>query len=141
MADKIFPDYRFGFMITGVLFFVWLPFDDATPLPAMLLGGAFAALLAVRWLSDKAQNDRQPFRRLWRAGLVAGGLTLPITWGLMILKISAHGHVPVENAPGQFAAVASVTPLLVAGGGLIAAGLSAFERNKFAGGRDDAGCQ
>ncbi len=113
---------RLGAVLLGIIFFIWLPFEDQGLSLIFLYALAVSTLLGFyvyqRWQAGPA--------RLWKAalcGCLAGALVTPLILLILAIKAGVHGHAVPESAASELTGILWLTPLWMLAGGLVGAGL------------------
>ena len=131
--------WRFTALGLGILWLLWLPFEDTSERLPIVFAIAICSLVAARILisplaSKYSLSEPGPgqsgqtviSRYLFYAviGLLAGaGITL-VALILMAFKTGLHGHVTPDYTIDQVIAVVRLTPFWVLAGILISVGLA-----------------
>lgn len=98
-----------------VAFLLWLPFEDTSVRPSLVLAAGGIAWLAIRMKLFKLPSPG----RMAAAG-AAAGLALPlVAITLMAFKGGAHGHGFADFTPGQVWQIVQLTPLAGLAGALL----------------------
>ena len=119
---------RLAGLLWGVLFVAWLPIEDQTPIPALLLAAGLVLWLLARHWSTPGR-DRPA---LYFLGSTAGaGLALsPLAALLVLFKSGLHAHGTTDLPPEQLAALLRQAPLWGAAGFLLGAGFRLVESSR-----------
>lgn len=109
---------------------LWLPVEDLSVRPALLLAAALCGLGVRRILAASPTALSRPWLRLALAGLLNGLAVAPLALGLMIFKNGLHGHSQPEFTLAQAAALLRTTPAWGAGGLLAGLGFGLLHKRK-----------
>jgi hypothetical protein len=105
-----------------MVFFLWIPLEDTSVVPAILLALAVCFWLATAFLT----RSQKPFQTILfnhvLAYTFAGIAVTPLTLALMSLKTGIHGHSASEFTSQQIITVIRRTPVWMIGGFLIGLG-------------------
>ncbi|MBI3361221.1 MAG: hypothetical protein HY023_08940 [Chloroflexi bacterium] len=113
-------------LLYGLMFVVWLGYEDQSVGLATALGAGGAALLVAHavaggWPGPLNTATLRRLVALGVAGLIAGLLTTPFTVTLMLLKVSQHSHSSPDFRLDALIGTAARTPVWAVAG--LAAGL------------------
>lgn len=112
---------RYLAILLGMVFFLWLPFEDTSESIALLGGILTSTWLAAVFLTKK-QEPQTNLLNYVLAGSLAGILVTPITLLLMVLKTGLHAHVEPDFTYPQIVSVVQRTPIWLIGGFLVGLG-------------------
>ena len=106
----------------GLACFVWLASESRETTWALLLGAALAATLGIPTAARRVAAGPPGARRVAAAGvagLTLGALVPVLAAGLMLVKVSLHGHLPPDFLPADLIVVLGRIPAWAIGGGLL----------------------
>lgn len=126
VSPKISLRWRALAILSGIMILFWLPFEETSPLGAVLL----AVTIAVQWAGRRLSRGEVHLRRYILDGVLAGLLSVPCAWLLMLLKSGIHAHGVPDFSIQSYRAVLYLSPWLGVGGGLIAWGIGLWQRGK-----------
>ena len=110
---------RYLAIILGMVFFLWIPFEDTSAAPAILLAAAISFWLASLFLALFQPPFQNTLFNFVLIGTAAGMAVTPLALGLMALKTGLHGHSAPDFTSQQIISVIRRTPLWMIGGFLI----------------------
>jgi hypothetical protein len=117
-------------LAVGALVLLWLPVEDLSVRPALVLAAALSGLGAWRVLASSPTALGRPRVRLALGGLLAGLAVAPLALGLMIFKNGLHGHSQPDFTLAQAAALLRTAPAWGAGGLLAGLGFGLLHKRK-----------
>jgi hypothetical protein len=110
-------------LVLGVLFFLWLPFEDTHTRYALLLAAGLSAWLGLRYgVRFAARRYLFGYALL---GVLVGLAVAPVALALMAVKVGLHAHGFSDFTLSQILAIFESAPWWALAGG-IAGGLGGF---------------
>jgi hypothetical protein len=113
---------RWFAILLGMVFLIWIPFEDSSTTPPLVFAMALTTLGAVIFLS----SDKRPFRTALLnsifAGTLAGIVITPLALFLMVFKTGLHSHQAPEFSNQQILSIIYRTPIWLLGGFLVGLG-------------------
>lgn len=114
---------RLLWFVTGVIWFVWLGYEDRN----LTLVSILAALLAVlvgftvwgRMAKGKCDQGRSSLACVVFVGVISGAVTSPLAASLMVFKVGLHSHPSPDFSTSQIQAVLGRTPVWTLVGALL----------------------
>jgi hypothetical protein len=121
---------RFYFIFLGIVTLLWLPVEEHSLLPVLLVSGC-ACILGALAVIDKQQSRQSAEgtrkRNLWYplTGMLAGAALSLIALVLIAVKTGVHGHGISDYSLAQVSTLLRLTPLWIClgfiAGGVVAA--------------------
>jgi hypothetical protein len=121
---------RYLAIILGMVFFLWIPFEDTSEVPAILLAIAVCCWLATVFLVRIQKTSKVALHNFVIIGTFAGVAITPLTLVLMTLKTGLHGHSTPDFTPHQLISVIRRTPIWIISGFLIGLGSGIWVTNR-----------
>ena len=116
---------RLGAILLGILFLIWLPFEDQGLTLIFLFALAFSTLLGL-YVYQRWQAGPPPPWKAALCGCLAGALVTPLILLILGIKAGVHGHTVPESAASELTGIFWLTPLWLLAGGLVGVGLGVF---------------
>ncbi len=109
-------------IVWGVIFLLWLPFEDLGVQSVGLLAAALCFLMAFSFLNRNQSPQNNLIMRYSITGIIAGLTTAPLAVALMAFKSGAHGHTLPDFTPDQMLTILRRAPVWSMSGLLIGLG-------------------
>jgi hypothetical protein len=113
-------------IVLGILFVVWLPFEETSITITVVLAGSICTWVVLRFLVKSL--PRSGLYVVW--GIIGGLSTGPMTLGLMMLKSGAHAHGVAEFHYLQVRNAFAATPYYALGGFVLGLALYYIQRSR-----------
>lgn len=132
--SKVFPAIplriRYLAIILGMLFFLWIPIEDTSEIPALLFAMATSAWLATTFLARVNKSFPSILLNYLLMGTLAGIAVTPLTLTFMAVKTGLHGHSAPDFTTQQMISIIRRTPIWLVGGFLIGLGSGLWFSNR-----------
>ncbi len=106
---------RLAWILAGGGWFLWLPFEDQSLRPVMLVGAGLAFALGItllaRWAARRSLSPLSWAAGALLAGGLAGGAAAPLAVVSIFAKVSLHGHPVPDFSAADLAVVIGRTPI------------------------------
>ena len=124
---------RVAWGIVGLIWFLWIGYEDRGPTPILLLSGMIAFSIGLeirtRWVGNKWSKTRNTFRWI-TLGTMSGAIVGPIAVTLALLKTSLHQHAVADFSIDDLLALAERVPIWAVAGSLFGIAGSILDRSK-----------
>lgn len=121
---------RYLAIILGMVFFLWIPLEDTSEIPALLFAMATSAWLATAFLTRVNKPFPSILLNYILAGTIAGVAVTPLTLIFMAVKTGLHGHSAPDFTAQQMISIIRRTPIWLVGGFLIGLGSGLWFSNR-----------